>query len=317
MKVNSISQKIYKSRILKRGLEFAADNSPLFIAGTSLVFSTFVRPVATLLTPKVERENKILPFAKSVSSSAIGYLMMLCVSLPMAKGIKKIDSAPFKYLKAGTVRALGENGKSLYNSKAYQFASQIFKLGLGFVIAAPKAILTDKLIAPVMKLFFKDSESLNENKKSLTFEGSEDIIPKTVGKIFDKEGFQKFVQKFKDTNFRMHLIALTDAFSTAVFAHRVSKNENIKDNKKQILINNAVISTGLCIGFGYALDKAFDKPAEGFIKKFSEVNKNDKNLPKYIEGIKIVKPALILATIYYGIIPVISAFWADKIEKKN
>ena len=139
----------------------------------------------------------------------------------------------------------------------------------------------------------------------------------TVGKIFDKKNFQKFVQKFKDTNFRMHLSALTDVFSTAVFAHRISKNKEIKENKKQILISNAIISTGLCISLGYALDKVFDKPAQGFIKRFSEANKGDKNLSTYIEGIKIAKPALILGTIYYGIIPVISTFWADKIEKNK
>ena len=318
MKVNSISQTIYKSRILKRGLEFAADNGALFIGATSLAFSTFVRPVTTLLTPKVERENKILPFAKSVSSSAIGYLLLLGVSLPVSRGVKKIDVTPLKYLKADTIKALGESGKNLQEAKAYQFATQIFKLGLGFVIAAPKAILTDKLIAPVMKMFFRDSESLSDNgKKSLTFGSAQDVISREIGKIFDKEGFQKFVQKFKDTNFRMHIIALTDAFSTFVFARRVSINDEIKDNKKKILINNAVISTGLCIGLGYALDKAFDKPAEGFIRRFSAANKVDKNLSKYIEGIKLAKPALILGTIYYGIIPVISAFWADRIEKKE
>ena len=318
MKVNSVSQKIYKSRIIKRGLKFAAENGALFIAGTSLVFSTFVRPVVTLLTPKVDKENKILPFAKSVSSSLIGYILMLGVSLPLAHGIRKIDKNPLKYLKSDTIQALGESGKTLTEAKAYQFATQLFKLGLGFVIAAPKAFLTNKLIPPVMKTFFKDTESLNDrHDKELTFGGSKDVIPQGIGKILDKEGLQKFAQKFKDTNFRMHIIALTDAFSTFVFARQVSKNDEIKDNKKKILINNAVISTALCIGLGYALDKAFDKPASGFIKRFSEANRGDKNLPKYVEGIKLAKPALILGTIYYGIIPVISAIWADRIEKNK
>lgn len=318
MKVNSISQKIYKSRIIKHGLKFAAENGALFIAGTSLAFSTFVRPVATLLTPKVDRENKILPFAKSVSSSLIGYVLMLGVSLPLARGIRKIDKNPLKYLKSFTIQALGESGKTLAEAKAYQLATQLFKLGLGLVIAAPKAFLTNKLIPPVMKIFFKDTESLNEkHDKELTFGSSKDVIPNSIGKILDKEGLQKFAQKFKDTNFRMHIIALTDAFSTFVFARQVSKNDEIKDNKKKILINNAVISTALCIGLGYVLDKAFDKPTQGFVKRFSEVNKGDKNLPKYIEGIKLAKPALILGTIYYGLIPVISTFWADRLEKIN
>jgi len=303
---------------MKQTLKFASENSALFVAGTSLAFSTFVRPVATLLTPKVDRENKILPFAKSVSSSLIGYVLMLGVSLPLARSIGKIDKNPLKYLKLSTIEALGDSKKNLEESKVYQFATQLFKLGLGFVIAVPKAFLTNRLIPPVMKTFFKDTESLDDaHDKDLAFAGSKDFIPNTIGKILDKEGLQKFAQKFKDTNFRMHIIALTDAFSTFVFARQVSKNDEIKDNKKKILINNAVISTALCIGLGYVLDKVFDKPAQGFIKRFSEVNKGDKNLPKYIEGIKLAKPALILGTIYYGIIPVISAFCADRIEKNK
>ncbi|MBO7673187.1 hypothetical protein J6S88_07265 [bacterium] len=320
MKVNSISQKIYKSLILKKGLEFAADNGTLFVAGTSLFFSTFIRPASTLLTPNVDKENRRLPFVKSVASALVYFLVTLGLSLPLAKGIKKIDERPLKYLKAETVKALGEEGKSLYDSKAYQFATQLFKLGLGFLIAAPKAIATDKLLAPILKFFCKDSESLKQNNDKvesaqLQFAGSKDIIPRSVGKILDKEGMQQFSQVMKNTNFRMHIIALTDILSTAAYTSRVKKNNAFKEEKKGILINNALISTGLCLGLSYPLDKALNKPTQRFIRKFCAANKGDKNLAKYVEGIKLAKPALILGTVYYGLIPVISTFWADRIEK--
>jgi len=319
MKVNSISQKIYKSRILKRGLEFAADNGVLFVAGTSLFFSTFVRPVSTLLTPKVERENRRLPFVKSVASALVYFLITLGVSLPLARGIKKIDSKPLQYLKAETIKALGEKGKPLYASKAYQFATQLFKLGLGFLIAAPKAIVTDKLLAPVLKLFCKDSESLKsdktDNQTQLQFKGSKDFIPHAIGKILDNEGMQKFSNRMKNTNFRMHIMALTDTLSTIVFTTSVSKNNSFKDEKKGILINNAIISTALCIGMSYPLDKALDKSAMRFTRKFCAANIGDKKLTKYVEGIKLAKPALVLGVVYYALIPVISTFWADRIEK--
>ena len=81
--------------------------------------------------------------------------------------------------------------------------------------------------------------------------------------------------------------------------------------------NNAIISTGLSIAGGYTIDKCLEKPTEKFIKKFVEVNKDSKNLHKYIEGIHIAKAALLLGTIYYIIIPVISTFVSDKIGKKQ
>ena len=73
----------------------------------------------------------------------------------------------------------------------------------------------------------------------------------------------------------------------------------------------------MSIAGGYLLDKVLDKPTEKFINKFSEVNKNDKNLSKYVEGIKIAKPTLILGTIYYAFIPILSTFLADRVDSKN
>ena len=47
------------------------------------------------------------------------------------------------------------------------------------------------------------------------------------------------------------------------------------------------------------------------------MNKNLPELEKYIEGIKIAKPVLILGAIYYMFIPVISTFLADRTEIKG
>ncbi|MBO6257675.1 hypothetical protein J6N69_06530 [bacterium] len=93
-------QAIYNSKLLKKGLEFAADNGALFVATTSLALSTVARPVAIMATPKADKENKKYAAAKSLASSAVGYIMMLCASLPLANSIKKINENPQKYLKA-------------------------------------------------------------------------------------------------------------------------------------------------------------------------------------------------------------------------
>ena len=84
-----------------------------------------------------------------------------------------------------------------------------------------------------------------------------------------------------------------------------------------MLIHNAAISTALSIVSGYTVDKLLDKPTEKFIEKLKEANKNSPKLDKYVEGVKIAKPILILGGIYYIIIPIISTFLADRMEKNE
>ncbi len=80
------------------------------------------------------------------------------------------------------------------------------------------------------------------------------------------------------------------------------------------LIYNSLISTGLCIAGGYALNGATSKSTEKFIDKFKKINKDLPELEKYVEGIKIAKPALLIGGIYYILIPIISTFLADRTD---
>jgi len=316
MNVKLNAQSFYKSPILKKGLKFASNNSSLFIAGASLAMSTCIRPLSILATPKSDRENKKLACAKSISSSLIGYGLMLGASLPVARGVKRIDQRPAKYLKESTIEALKENGKRLQDSKAYQLATQTFKLGLGLVIAVPKAFMTSALIPHVMKEVFPPNQKQQQiqNAKEISFKGS---LPAGMGKVLDTPQVQIFSNRFKNSNFVMHTMAVTDTLATWAFVHQTNKSTKIDEKRKKILNNNAIISTGLCIGSGYIVDKALDKPTEKFIKSFTNANKNDINLGKYIEGIRIVKPALILGTLYYGIIPMVSTFLAERVQKNR
>jgi len=115
----------------------------------------------------------------------------------------------------------------------------------------------------------------------------------------------------------MHIPVMTDILATSTFVHQNNKNKKIKEERKQILNRNAIISTTLSIFGGYVIDKSLNKPTEKFIKKYSEINKKNPNLGKQIEGIKIVKPALIMGSIYYIGIPLISTFLAERIRQKQ
>lgn len=323
---NNIAFKgVYNSKLLKKGLEFAAENGSLFGATASLVLSTVARPLAIWSTPKTDKENKKYACAKSLSSSAAGYLIMLAASSPVAKAIRKIDESPNKYLNKNTIKTLKEGAETLGKSRKYQFATQIFKLGLGFLIAVPKSALTCALIPPIMEKVLKKKE---ENKTKirvantpLSFKGAyasmTENIAKGIGKLIDTNPVQKAAKKFADTNFAQHIISMTDILLTASFVHQTAKSKQIEESRKKPLIYNSIISTALCLTGGYAVNSALNKPAEKFIEKFRKINKNDPKLEKQIEGIKIAKPVLILGGIYYIIIPIIATFLADRADKKQ
>ena len=311
-------QAIYNSKILKKGLEFAADNGSLFVATASLALSTVARPIAIMAAPKTDLENKKYACAKSLASSAVGYFLMLAASSPVAKAVKNIDKRPYEYLKKSTVENLKAGEKSLKASSRYKFASQLFKLGLGFVIAVPKSIMTCSLIPPFMSVLFNKKVNNEQKDKQISFTGSgSKSLSKLIGKAMDTSFIQKMSEKFHNTNFEQHIISLTDAAATTAFIAQTAHSRKIEQSRKKALMYNAAISTGLCIAGGYAINGLLEKPTEKFIKNFAQANKSSPKLGKYIEGIKVAKPALILGGIYYIIIPLISTFLADRFDRKN
>lgn len=327
MNVKLTGQTFYKNKLLHKGLEFAANKSGTFMAGVALAFST-LRPLSILATPKTDRENKKLACAKSIASAGINYTIMYGLTNVLAKGIKGIEENPNAYLKPNTIKKLEEAGKPLSASKKYQFIAQLYKLGLAVAMAIPKSALTCALIPPIMNKFLKGR---NENKvvnnrtnlelenskfknKKITFKGL-NPLSKGIGKSMDNPTMQKMADRFKDTNYAMHIPVIGDILATGAFIHQTNKSKKIKEDRKKVLNYNAAISTGLSIGASYVVDKALDKPTEKFIKKFSEVNKDAPKLAKYVEGIKIAKPTLIMGSIYYLAIPLVSTFWAERIDR--
>lgn len=312
-------QPLYTNRIVKKGLEFAADNSLLFGATASFVLSAAVRSPMILLTPHTDRENKKYACAKSLASGAVNYLTVLAVSMPFSKAINKIDKNPQKYLKKETIEVLKSGEKSLVKSRRYSFATQLFKLGLGFALAAPKSALTCSLIPGIMSKFFPKKEHKSQVSFTGAYNEGTSRLAKGIGKLIDTGFVKKMSEKFHNTNFEHHIMSATDVFATGAFMFQTSKSKKIEENRKKPLIYNAALSTGFCIAGSYLLSRILDKPTEKFVKKFSDVNKNSPKLGKYLEGIKVVKPAMILGGIYYIAIPIISTFLADKFgsDKSN
>ena len=323
-------QSIYNSKILKRGLEFASDNSSLFVATASATFAT-ARLGAILVTPKTDERNKKYACMKALASSLVGYGLMLFASLPVAKSVKNIDQNPEKYLKNTTIETLKNGEKTLAKSSRYNFATQLFKLGLGLLLVLPKSWLTCNFIPPLMKKVFSEkarstpqtnhSSSLPiEPKTSFTgnlYQTGTEKISKLIGKIIDTKFVKNLSKKFADTNFEQHILSITDVFATGAFIWNVKSSKKIEKERKKPLMYNSAIATGLSVSAGYGLHALLKKPTAKFIENFKRANANSPKLDKYLHGLGVARPTLILGTIYYIFIPVISTFMADRFAQNK
>ena len=328
---------LYNNKILLKGLEKISEHSTSFIAGTTLVMATGIRPLAINLTPNVKKENKEYATTNSIASGIIKFGLVEAVAIPVEKAVKQIDKNPEKYLNKKTIKTLKGSAKTLAESRNYKFATQIMKLSTGLLTAIPKAILTVSLIPVFMSIFYRNKQKTNKNFGNENFYNEYNPIftkdfgttkcpsfkglitnqtAKELGKILNNSTIQNTVKKLSnnDTNIARNISIATDILLTTSFVHQTKKNKEIKEERKNALIWNNVISTALSILSGFSIDKLVQKGTEKFIKKFAEINKNDPKLHKYIEGINILRPTLIFAGIYYMLLPMISTYIADKTD---
>ncbi len=322
MKVNSVNKNsisfngFYNSNALKKFLSFAENNGALFASTTALVLSATIRPMSIMATPKTEKENKKIACAKAITSTILDFLITFAISAPIVKAVGNINKNPQKYLKKETIENLKNGAKTLDESSAYNLANQIFKLGIGVAIAAPKAILNLLGMPYVLSAMSGDKKNPNYDK-SLNFKGkNSDKLSCWIGKIIDNKAIQKFSKNNADSNFPLHINAFKDALTTSVFVAGLSKSKKVEADRKEPLIYNSIIGTVLSILSGYFMDSVTQKPADKFIQKLRTANKNDPHLEKYINGFKIAKPVMILGIMYYAVIPFVSTFFGEKISNK-
>ena len=323
---------IYDSRCLKRGLKFASDNGVLFSAVTCVVLSSIFRPIAVLLTPKAKKEDKQYTCARSITSGLLNFGLTVAITTPIIKAVDNIANNANKYLTPKTIKALKGKEKVLTQNKgAFGFATQMVKLGSSFLTAEPKAYLSCALVPPLMSMLFNtDRHPNNPNKKEnfvkignskVTFKGNlgqnvTNRLSKAIAKFFNWEPLQKTANKYHDTNFAQHMFSLNDIYLTSLFVKYTNSNKDIKESRKKTLNYNAMLQTGITIPLTYAIDALSKKPTQRFIEKLKESSKNDPNVNKYIEGVKIAKPALIMGVLYYVVMPVVCTMLADAVSRK-
>ncbi len=338
MRITKVDNKInfnggLNNKLLLKSLETVSNHPASFIAGTTLLMSSVIRPIAISLTPKTDKENKKYAIADSVSSGLIKFAITELVALPMENAINNINKNPEKFLNAKTIKNFTEKGKSLLESKNYKFAWQLIKNIPQLITAIPKSVIAVSLIPFIMNKLFPEKN--NKGKKfytspdnyapvfepfynnKISFKGLNNITTKGVSTILNSENFQNIISKhsFNEENITRNMTVITDILLAVSSVIKTKTSKKIKEDKKNPLIYNKIITTSVSVLGGYKIDKLIQKNTKSFIDKFKQANKNDPKLDKYLQGINVIRPTLVFALIYYGILPVISIFTADKIDK--
>lgn len=323
---SNFTTRLLKNKTVLKTLEKISDHGTSFSASTSLALSLTVRPMSIFLTPDTEKENKQYAAANSICSGLIKFAIVESIALPIENAVKNIDKNPKKFLTDKTIKNLSQTNE-IAKSRSYKLITQMFKLGTGFLTAIPKSMLTLALIPVLMdNVFFKNRQKSTEKapnqtdtkEKPLNFTGHfQNKLSKGFSKVINSREVQNLANKYqnKDNDIAKHMTAATDILLTTSFAVQTSKSPKIKENRKKALIYNNVISTFITLTMGYGIDNLIQKKTGKFVEKFKKINATDPKVGKYIEGINILRPALIFAGIYYGILPLFSTFMAEKVDK--
>ena len=320
MKVTPSFKGALNNKYLLSGLKNISEHGTSFAAVTTLFMSTGLRTFSILKTPSVEKENKQYAASNSICSGLVKFAMVEAAALPVENIIKKIDKNPEKYLKKSALNLYKSGVHKISNSKSYSFITQIIKLSTGFLTAVPKSVITISLIPLIMDNVFQKKPVPKKPRKTKhpSFKNRpHEFFAGCFGKFLSQPFVIKFAKKYSklDTDINKHITAATDILLAATSAVQINKSRKIKENRKKPLIYNNIIPTAFTLIFGYGIDRVIKSGSRQFIEKFKRANALDINLPKYIEGINIVRPTLIFAAIYYGLLPVFSTFMAEKTDK--
>ena len=336
MQVNRIANNLLTNKTVLNGLEKISEHGTSFVAGASLLMSLGVRTVSIYNTPDVKKENRFYAMANSITSGLVKFGIIEAVALPIENAVNRIDKNSSKYLTEATLKNFSPETRS------YKFITQIIKLSTGFLTAIPKSILTIALIPVVMnKVFhYNPLEDLKKAAEKFPYQSNSakflitqipspqnekpsftgnigDKLSKGIASIINNKKVQKLAQKYEleDEDIYKHITAMTDILLTSAAVWQTNRSDSIKENCKRVLNYNNIINTAITIIAGYWVDSRIKNRTDGFMEKFKELNKSNPKLPKYIEGINILRPAVIFALIYYTIVPIFSTYTSEKLDK--
>ena len=173
-----VLDRIYKSPIVKKILEFADEQQLVFGAAFALLLTCVLRPGSIMILPgKKNQDDQKYASAHSIASGIIGFAISTIVFTPISSGIKKFGKNAETYIKKFSSDAKKE---CLKNEKHYllkdkenlKIATKYLDRLPDIFVAIPKGILTVMLIPPILKYVFgmdkKKKTGNNDNKINYT-----------------------------------------------------------------------------------------------------------------------------------------------------
>lgn len=320
--VNSSNNNSFKgalnNKFLLKGLETIANHSATFSATTALVMSLTLRPFVIKKTPQVEDKNKKYSIASSVSSGITKFLAVEAIAYPIEKAAMAIEKNKNLFLNK-------KSSEFFKNSpESFGFMSQILKQGTNFISAVPKSLASVFLIPFFMDKLFLNKENKkekeNNEQKPINFKGdSSNFLTKAVSGYFNNEKIQNFANNHVNNskNIARNMMIASDALLTAFSVFNIKRNKKIDKKSKNNLIYNNILSSGFSIIASFALDKTVQKSSGKLIENFKKANAANPKLDKYLQGINVLRPVIIFSLVYYGILPIFSNFFAQKITDKT
>jgi hypothetical protein len=316
---------INTNKFVLSGLEHIANHGASFAVGASFFGAAILRPLVISAVPNTDKENKKYFSANSLSSGIMKLLMAEAVALPVENAIKSIDKSPNNFLNKNTLENFFKDKKS------YNFLTQTIKQTTNLLTSIPKSYLTVALLPLLIDKFFKGNEK-KENINPMVFEGADKfssynkisfkgnenrLLSKGISKLINNEVLQNFAKNHaaKDTNITKTMSVATDMLLLSASSLYTKKSKKIKEERKKPLIFNNILSTLSGITLGCLFDNAAKNGFKDSMDSFIKANKTNPKLPKYIDGINVLRPTVIFMLVYYGIIPVFTTYFADKINK--
>ena len=155
-------------------------------------------------------------------------------------------------------------------------------------------------------------------KMSKVYSAMTDNLAVGMGKVLNSEPIIRFSEKFHNTNIADYIFKASGILLSSFVMFKTLTSDKIEEKRKLPLALNTGVSCAVATVSGLFVDKLLDKPVDNVIKKFKLVNSNTPNIHKLVDGIKVMKSALLFGTIYRFVVPVLATVVAEKIvNSKN
>lgn len=149
-------------------------------------------------------------------------------------------------------------------------------------------------------------------------------LARILGKSIDNDYAIGLFDKTKNNDMFTHLMVLGSTIMSGFYIKKTLDSDKLDPKKKKTLAVNQAVVWGVSTVMAYTFEKMINKKFKAFVDEFKSVftkrygTMQDEmiNLPKYESGLRLVRSAIIVGTVYRYIAPVLVTPIANAIGNK-